>query len=83
MQPSAADPILHLGEYHLEIRRFETGPVKNLGERGLAPKQSCPANARQCDLADFERRVGCAQDDLMSDQAIGAHRVFQFADPQR
>ena len=45
-------------------------------------KQLLIANARHRNPINFKRRIGCAQGDRLSDQAIGAQRVMQFADSQ-
>ena len=82
-QPRTVDPVVRLGEFHVEIRRLETGIGKDISQSRRSPKKPRPANARQRSPADLERRVGGAQCDRLSDQAIGAHRVIQFADSQR
>ena len=82
-QPRAADSVVRLGEFHIEIRRLETGLGEDISQSSLSPKKLRPANARQRNPTDLERRVGCTQGDGLSDQAIGAQRVIQFADPQR
>jgi len=82
-QPRAADPVVRLGELHIEIRRIETGLGEDISQSSRSPKKPRPANARQRNPSDLERRIRCTQCDRLSDQAIGAHRVIQFADPQR
>ena len=57
-QPRAADPVVRLGEFHIEIRRIETGLGEDISQSSRSPKQPRPANARQRNPADLERRVG-------------------------
>ena len=53
---------------------------QDISQSGRCPEKPRPANARQRNPADLERRIRCTQCDRLSDQAIGARRVIQFAD---
>ena len=75
-QPRATDPVVRLGEFHIEIRRLETGLGEDISQIRRPPEQPRPASARQRNPANLEGRVGGTQCDRLSDQAIGAHRVI-------
>jgi len=42
-QPRAKDPVVSLGEFHVEIRRIETGIGKDISESSRSPKQPRPS----------------------------------------
>jgi hypothetical protein len=55
---------------------------KDISQSSRSPKKVRPANACQRNPTGRERRMRCTQGDGLSDQAIGTHRVTQFADSQ-
>lgn len=55
---------------------------KDISQSSRSPKKVRPANACQRNPSGLERRIRCTQGEGLSDQAIGAHRVTQFADSQ-
>jgi hypothetical protein len=71
---------MRLREFHIEIRRIETGLGEDISQNSRSPKKLRPANAYQRNPANLERHIGATQCDRLSDQAISAHRIVKFAD---